>query len=246
MRSTHVRKSQVSTESSTQQETIQNLADALASSLTTVAASTPKSKPKEKEAKKLVTRKYNSSFFFSLKDEYLEQERMRRMTEVKVLPSSTKAVVDASKELEKILPSRLEPNIEEVRDFFLHDLGPKTLASMSGLDEACAIIEQITGASVDRNTVDSFRRIMVQGSRLKMVQFVSKYLDLSEQSIKDLMTSVVNQTRPKDGISTIMIPGIEGIPPQQLLGEGDMPNERVKPKTTEEPVPNKGRRRYPF
>lgn len=248
-----VRKSEFNTgspsgEQQTQHEAIQSLADALAVNLTTVASPSAEDIPKV-DIKQSSTRKFSSSFFFSMKGEYAEKERMRRMSEVKTLPSSTEAVLKVSKEVEKALPRQMEPNIEEVRNFFLHTLGPKTLASMSGLEEACAIIERITGASVDRNTVDSFRRIMIQGSRIKMVQFVSKFLDLNAQSRKDLMDSVVrgDGLRPREGGSTIVIPGIGDPPPHHPMGEGDLhhPQRKKERPVSKDSSSGKGRR-YPF
>ncbi len=183
---------------STQKE--EEAADDLLSALTTLAYSTPvreqpkkliKKKKKKVQPKPLTESNRRSRFFYtptiSIADEVAAA---RPISEPRVL-EAVNAEVDARvATYSQELPPALQPNIEAVREYFVSQVAPKTLAVQAGTAQALDVIQRTLNTAIDPQPFAQFERMVAQARLIKMARFVAEYMELPATAVPDLVESI--------------------------------------------------------
>jgi hypothetical protein len=170
-------------------------ADSLLASLSNIAFAVPRTPVKTKSKRK-------SKFFFRLKSLSEEvQERAEQFTP-KVMEHIDAAVEGRLKDYKKELPPELSTHIDRVREFFLTELGPKTLAGVAGAAQAKDIVQKMLGTEVDPGTFVRYERMMNTAVNVSMARFIVDYLGLP----KKVASHLISELQPKP----IILPVPEG------------------------------------
>lgn len=140
-----------------------------------------------------------SRFWFKLQT--LEEETRIRKEQIKKpqlehLDADIQARLDTFKDE---LPPKLQANLERVREFFLRDISPLTLAISAGAKQGREVIERLTGSEVDPSTISKFQQMMGRASTFKMAQFVLSYFDLGPE----FLNQIVYSQRQEDGMAQL-------------------------------------------
>lgn len=158
-------------------------ADDLLSSLTTLAYE--KARPVAK-----TDRKFKSRFFFriqSLGDELkIKAEKFKPRKLDHVDAEINKRLTSYKKEA----PKKVERGIEAVREFFLKEIGPKTLAGLAGSTQARDIVQRLLGTAVDETQFNKFERMSHEAVNIKMAQFLARYYGLPRSEAERLLLSI--------------------------------------------------------
>jgi hypothetical protein len=117
------------------------------------------------------------------------------------------------------LPPELQKHIEEVREFFIKEIAPKTLAVQGGTAQALDVVQKTINSAVDPALFAQFERMVAQARLYKMADFVVTYMGLPASVAEDLIHSVT----PKKEVM-FMAPNFDG--------ERREPKAPVKKKVT--------------
>lgn len=150
----------------------QDAEDALAVRLSQVAYATPL----------LGKRKNRSSrFWFQLNDNELvvTKEAMRP----KKLEHIDSQVEHRLSRYKKSSPKQFQSHIHEVREFFLNEIAPRTVAASGGTLQAVEVLTRLLDTEVDPSTVDRFNMMLNRATTLKMAQFVVNYFGLPQEHL---------------------------------------------------------------
>lgn len=207
--------------------------DDLLSALSTMAYALPTvtEVPRKKKKKKLVTRnrtdpppKRRSRFFYVPTDSIVEEVTERKqMTE----PASGLESVNAEVEKRVVsfsneLPPELQAHIEKVREFFVTEIAPKTLAVQGGTAQALDVVQRTINSAIDPSPFAQFERMVAQARLYKMASFVASYMGLP----KSVEAALIESVTPKKEV-VFMSP--------DLNGERRAPTPRApKPKVQDE------------
>jgi len=135
-----------------------------------------------------------SKFIFRLDAPSDEDLRRQELVEKPELPRSSKEIDDRAGAYSIELPDSVEARISLVREFMLKELAPRMIAGFTGVQQARAVLQRVTGGEVDESTEHFFYQLMVKASNLRMSKFVAQYFDLPEDEIQALI-SQLNYTR---------------------------------------------------
>lgn len=178
-------------------------ADDMLAALSEIAYATPQHReaaPKKK--------RFKSRFFFVLSASIVDEAKSRAH---KVKPKQVE-YVDAEidtrvKTLRKDMPKDLEARIETVREFFLREIGPRTLAGGAGSVQARSVVEKLLNTQVDGTQFAKFERMSHEAVNIRMAKFIAKFYGLPRRDVARLLTSI--EARPQQ---PIMIPIPNGAP----------------------------------
>ncbi|MNL07127.1 hypothetical protein D3C87_1277900 [compost metagenome] len=133
-----------------------------------------------------------SRFFFRLSDRIINEEdqRIAEISKKKEIPQSDREIIDRGKTYAKELPKSMLPMVDEVREFFLHELAPKMMAAGAGIVQAESVVELITGTEVNESTGHSFRQMLSIASNIRMSRMVAKYMGLDERDAQLLLEKI--------------------------------------------------------
>lgn len=158
--------------------------DDLLSNLSVTATATPQEKPS-------FVPKRKSQFFFTLTPALvLETEARKKVLEAKKLVHVDADLVKRAKNYRKELPPDLSANLDEIREFFLQELAPLTLAVQPGSAQALEIVERTIKGAIDPGFILQFERMLVKGVNMKMSRFIAAYLKLPPSAAKVLLESI--------------------------------------------------------
>ncbi len=137
-----------------------------------------------------------SRFFFRLSDQIVSEEdqRIADAATKKELPQSDRDIVNRSKVYSKELPKSILPMVEEVREFFLHELAPKAMAAGVGVVQAESVIEVTTGSEVNEITGRTFMQMVSMATNIRMSRKVAEYMGLSVEDA-ELLLNKINPTK---------------------------------------------------
>lgn len=102
--------------------------------------------------------------------EHIDSEIVRRLSEYK-----------------QESPAMLQKHIEVIREFFLKEVAPKTLAVSGGTLQATEVIQRLLNTEVDSVTAARFQQMANRATTLKMAMFVCKYFDLPESYLESVI-----------------------------------------------------------
>lgn len=116
------------------------------------------------------------------------------------------------------LAPALKTNIEVVREFFLRELTPLTVASEGGITQAKEVVQRILDTEVDSALIDRFRGMASRAAVLRLAIFMVEYFKLPKEYVNNLfsqpitsqdselkqvmeMLATMNKSHAADGVS---------------------------------------------
>lgn len=139
--------------------------------------------PKDKQKKAQAVQsdsKYTSRFFFHVDDK----------DELSIIEESVKAkpkeepinieILKRSDAYAKELPVSLKDAIVKIREFFLKEIAPKSIALQSGLVQAKAVIEHQVG-EIDASEIAWAEKFAAQSSKLRVLRFIKELFQLTDE-----------------------------------------------------------------
>ncbi len=176
-------------------------ADAMLASLTNIAYSNV-----PEEAVEVITkRKYKSRFFFTLSKSFADlAESNRQVFKPKELTHIDHEVEKRLKDYKKKMPSELASNIDRVREFFLNEIAPITLAANAGASQAREVVKRLVNSDVDGTQFEKFERLTAKAVDIKMARFIAREFSMTKAEA----TEMLNELKPRSPqILPIGIPG---------------------------------------
>lgn len=217
----------------------ENAADDLLAALTVLAHPTqpsqqptaPTSAPKKK--KKKVTKSRRSRFFFTPTTSFDESlNATKKVVAPHALNMLTEEVEVRKNSYSEELPTTLQANIERVREFFLNDLGPLTLAVQAGTSQAREVVQRTLNAEIDNTQFAQFERMVATGSQLLMARYIAKYLGLPRSTVEALVSSI----QPKQP-ANIIFPALPDDERRRPKAKPEQPApEPQQPRTKSHPL----------
>ena len=167
--------------------------DTLAVRLSQLAYADPKLSAKPQPGRK-------SKFWFQVEDNTLtvtkEAMRPRKLDHI------DSQVDKRLKSYKKSSPKEFQNCIVAVREFFLNEIAPKTIAATGGTTQATEVIRRLLDTDVDPSTVDRFYTMLNRATTLKLAEFVVSYFGLP----KEYMASIIGgkaQEQPPQGLDQL-------------------------------------------
>lgn len=177
-------------------------ADDLLASLSTLAFSSPTAPELVVTDESSTT--YKSRFFFKPSVSFNQEVENRKQDFKPTALDHVDSVVEGRlSTYKKEMPVALSANIETVREFFLTQIAPLTLASVAGTSQAQDVVQRLVGSAVDGTVFDKYDKMLRSAINISMARFITQYLGLP----KSAHTTLLNELVPKQhqGI-TIPIP----------------------------------------
>lgn len=164
----------------------EKVADDLLAALSDLAYATPgavQSQPK---------RKHKSRFFFTL------TKSMSSSIDGRVRKFKPRQMVHIDEEVEKRLkvykdemPQVLTQNIDQVREFFLTVVGPRSLAGGAGAGQAKEVVQRMLNTEIDGSQFDKFDRMSRAAVNIVMAKFVAQYYGLPVKAAYRILTDIL-------------------------------------------------------
>lgn len=135
-----------------------------------------------------------SRFWFKLESLKATTEKRKVAFAKKVLEHADHEVENRFKTYNKEIPKELKANMATVREFFLSNVAPLTLATTGGTDQAHKVIKRLIKADVDTALLSKFENMANRAATVKMALFVLSYFDLPPEFFPLLFS----QKQPED------------------------------------------------
>lgn len=136
-------------------------------------------------------RTYQSRFFFRINPSIAEHIRLLRAQEQLSKPSPSEPLNEhiekRSKEFKQGIAPSLAKRIDKVREYFLEELSPLTMAAQAGSDQAKEVLQVALDSEVEPAVLQHFETMMRYGVQIKMARFIAKYLNLKEDDARVLL-----------------------------------------------------------
>lgn len=129
-------------------------------------------------------RKFASRFFFVLDDTVLSQRKEK--FKPKQLEHVDAAIVARTTTYKKEVSPELKAKIEHIREYFLTEIAPLTLATASGARQAQQVVERYIDGKVDTTLLNTFEAMSARAARLKLSLFVLDLFDLDKSFLSEL------------------------------------------------------------
>lgn len=141
-----------------------------------------------------------SRFWFKMEAPQLEviKEAMRPK-ELEHIDSEIVSRLDAYRQES---PPVLQKHIEEIREFFLQEIAPKTLAMSGGTTQATEVIRRLLDTDVDSSTVARFQNMVNRATTLRMAMFVCHYFGLPQTQVDNIIG--IPQASPPDNLRALL------------------------------------------
>lgn len=124
-----------------------------------------------------------SRFFFTL-DEPIE-ERKKKFTPKK-LTHVDHEVTERTRRYKSEVPPALRSKIEMIREFFLTEIAPITMAASGGTGQAKQVVERFLDDKVDTTLLAAFENMSLRAAKIKLSLFVLELFDLDKQFLDEL------------------------------------------------------------
>ena len=136
-------------------------------------------------AKKEIKRPSNrtSEFWFNL-----EPDSFRERLAPRILEHVDAQVRDRLKTYEPEIKPRISENIDRVREFFLTQLAPLTLAAHGGTQQARDVVQSMLESEVDSTLIDRFHSMSARAASLRLALFVLDYYGLPPEHLENLLS----------------------------------------------------------
>lgn len=143
----------------------------------------------------VVNRTRNSRFWFKI-------ETTKEIVKVQKEVMLKKALTNIDQEVEsrlvgyrKELSPELKTNIEKVREFFLTEVAPLTLASSAGSIQSQQVVQRLLDSDVDSQIFARFDNMVNRAATLKMANFVASYFGLEPSNVQSLIGTPQNDNQ---------------------------------------------------
>lgn len=142
------------------------------------------------------TRKFRSRFFFKLSKSFASEikQQKQNVKRKKLVPVDIDLKLRL-KDYKKDIPQEVKRNMLNVREFFLTQIGPLTLAGGAGAGQAKEIVQRMLNTAVDGTQFDKFERMSHEAVNLRMARFIAKYYGLEKSAVDKLLTSIAPKTQ---------------------------------------------------
>jgi hypothetical protein len=120
----------------------------------------------------------------------MEQPKVEVLKEAmkpKELEHIDSEIVKRLSEYKSESPALLQKHIESIREFFLSEVAPKTLAASGGTLQATEVIQRLLNTEVDGSTAARFQQMVNRATTLKMALFVCQYFDLPQSYLDSII-----------------------------------------------------------
>lgn len=166
--------------------------DSLFASLTDIAySSVVDDKPT------VLKERHTSRFFFRLGKSFAETAKHGQKT------FKAKEVTHVDHEVEKRLknyrrevPAELAANIDEVREFFLREIAPISLAADAGARQAQEVVKRMLGSDIDGTQFEKFERMAAKAVEIKMARFISRQFGMTKREALQILEELKPRQQP--------------------------------------------------
>lgn len=159
--------------------------DALLASLTDIAYSTVAPKPTKQ------TKVRKSRFFFRLSKSFADELEAKKQEFVpKQLQHVDAEVEKRLKSYKQQVPAELAHNIDRVREFFLQEIAPVTMAAGAGANQALEVVRRLVKSDIDGTQFEKFERMMALAVDIKMARFVARELGMTKKEAEGILQAM--------------------------------------------------------
>lgn len=130
-----------------------------------------------------------SRFWFKLDSP--REEVTKEVMKPKTLEHIDSDIVERLEEYKKNSPDLFKAKLEQVREFFLNDVAPLTIASSGGAIQAAEVLGRMLDTEIDASTAARFQQMVNRATTLKMAQFVATYFSLPPGCVDSIIGTPV-------------------------------------------------------
>jgi hypothetical protein len=179
--------------------------DTMLSSLTNIAYSDPSLQKRTESGK--------SRFWFVVESTAEMISRKQKRMEPKAIEHIDAEVEARLMTYKQELKPALKEKISRVREFFLTEIAPLTLASSGGSIQSREVVQRLLETDVDSAIFARFDNMVNRAAVLKLANFVASYFDLPDSQIPSLLGS----TQVEDPELKAMLNMLKTMPSKQDL-----------------------------
>ena len=130
--------------------------------------------------------------FFFVPSESLDEEIKRRQKQFAKpkLRHVDEVVQKRLKKYKKQAPPKLKVNIDLVREFFLSEIAPRTIAMDAGIEQARSVVGGLLKSEVDATVFSRFERMVNAAVDMSMAEFVAKLFELSSEDARKMLDEI--------------------------------------------------------
>jgi hypothetical protein len=129
----------------------------------------------------------HSRFWFRLETVSEETAKRKAQFKPKELEHIDSAVTSRLKSFKREIPGELRSKIDEVREFFLTEIAPRTMASSGGTIQAKDVAERMFKTEVDSALFSRFDNMVNRAATIRVAQFVLSYFNLPDEFLTSLL-----------------------------------------------------------
>lgn len=169
-------------------------ADDILSALTVIGTPLKERSPDEKPVTAKPRRHHRSKFFYTPTTSFIEEVQDRKKEAQNPVLDIMDAEVEKRKaEYAKEFPPQLSKFIILVREFFLKEIGPRTLAAQAGSSQAKEVVQRLLDTEIDNKPFAQFERMLTEANRIKMARYIAQYMKLPQTVVSQLLNSTAPQ-----------------------------------------------------
>lgn len=139
-----------------------------------------------------------SRFWFKVETAEDQVAELKEQFKPKALEHIDAEVQERLKVFKEEFPSQLAANITQVREFFLKDIAPLSLAASGGLSQSRDVVQHMVESEVDSGVMSRFEQMVNRATILRLGMFVLKYFNLPEQHLNLLFGGSMNSSQETD------------------------------------------------
>jgi hypothetical protein len=159
---------------------------------------TEREAPKKKKKKRKLTvgldvngQPRRSRFFYEPTKSLTEViQESKAISEPRSLPNENAEIDGRIGQYARELPPVLMENITAIREYFLHEVAPKALASQAGTAQFMDVAQRTLGTAIDPKPMAQFERMVEHAQLIRMSKFVAKYMGLPVSTASTLAEAV--------------------------------------------------------
>lgn len=141
-----------------------------------------------------------SAFFFRPSASFdAEIRQQQEAAKPKKLKHADREIVQRTRKLRRELPPVLSQNIDEVRELFLQQIAPLTLAAQTGTVQARTVAQRLLKTEIGSQPFVQFERMVEVGTQIQMAKFVAKYMGLPAREWRNILEAISpKNTQPRE------------------------------------------------
>lgn len=149
------------------------------------------SSPKEQLPPQLNTRSARSRFFFVPTESIdIAIKKRKKQFEKPKLHHVDDQIQRRLKKYKTEVPKKLKGNIDSVREFFLTEIAPRTVAMDAAIAQARGVVGGLLHTEVDATVFARFERMVNSAVDMKMASFVAKHFKLTHEDATKLLADL--------------------------------------------------------